>query len=199
MTTKRNSSKTLKPLFKHLSDYGLKINVLKCEFGKSELNFLGHHIDNNGIKPLKEKVSAISDYTMPILIKDLRRYLDMLNFYYRFLPNIAETIAPLYDIVKVYNHRRKNEQIKCKPGEILPFQQSKEALAHATLLNYPISGAKISLATDASDKAVGAVLQQENDKGELEPVVGTITENLIAISDKSITKNPIAITREKYW
>ena len=88
----------------------------------------------------------------------------MLNFYRRFLPNVAETIAPLYDIVKVYNHCRKNEpQIKWKPGEVITFQQSKEALAHATLLNYRISGAKISLATDASEKAVGPVLQQEND------------------------------------
>ena len=105
----------LEALFKRLTDYGLKINVLKCEFGKTELNFLGHHIDTNGIKPLKEKVSAISDYTLPIVIKDLRRYLGMLNFYRRFLPNVTETIAPLYDIVKVYNHRRKNKQIKWKP------------------------------------------------------------------------------------
>ena len=49
----------LRKLFARLAEYGLVINPDKCEFGKLELTFLGHHISKDGILPLQEKVQSI--------------------------------------------------------------------------------------------------------------------------------------------
>ena len=83
----------LTTLFKRLSDYGLRINPEKSEFSKPCLKFFGHYIDENCIQPLEEKVSAIQNMPIPSTVKDLRRYLDMLNFYRRFIPLAAATLS----------------------------------------------------------------------------------------------------------
>jgi len=48
-----------------LRQFNLTINPAKCSFGKKSIDFLGHHIDSNGIKPLPEKVKAVSDFPLP--------------------------------------------------------------------------------------------------------------------------------------
>jgi hypothetical protein len=86
----------MRALFTRLTHHGLKINPLKCELGASQLDFLGHRITSEGIAPLPEKVKAIQDFQRPEKAKGLRRFLGMLNFYRRFLPRAASTLAPLY-------------------------------------------------------------------------------------------------------
>ena len=60
--------------------------------------------------------------------------------------------------------------IKPRPKELewtseldLAFQKAKRLLAEATLLHHPVPGAKTVLTTDASDIAIGAVLEQQID------------------------------------
>lgn len=51
-------------------------------FGVSEIEFLGYQVDCNGIKPLAHRVEAIKNFTKPLTIKQLRRFLGMINFYF---------------------------------------------------------------------------------------------------------------------
>jgi cleavage and polyadenylation specificity factor subunit 1 len=78
----------------------------------------------------------------------------MLNFFRRFLPGIAHTLRPLTDLTS------KKGAIKWTPEMHAAFLSAKQALASATPLFHPDPSAKLSLATDASDSHVGAVLQQ---------------------------------------
>ena len=64
------------------------------------MEFLGHLINKNGIAPLPEKVGAMRSYEKPRTAKELRRYLGMINFYRRFVSKSAETLQPLYDLIK---------------------------------------------------------------------------------------------------
>lgn len=48
-----------------LKEYGLTISVEKCQFGKTEVTYLGHRINANGIKPLDEKMKAINEFKKP--------------------------------------------------------------------------------------------------------------------------------------
>ena len=82
-------------VFQRLTDFGLRISPLKCEFGATSMEFLGHLINQDGIAPLPEKVAAMRSYETPRMTKELRRYLGMINFYRRFVPKSAETAAPL--------------------------------------------------------------------------------------------------------
>ena len=57
--------------------YGLVIDPDKCEFGKSELTFLGHHISKDGILPLQEKVQVILIFPLPSSTKSSESFWDL--------------------------------------------------------------------------------------------------------------------------
>ena len=81
-----------------------------------------------------------------------------MNFYHRFLPNCAKTLLPLNSLLS--GSKSSSKSITWNATTEATFHQSKEMLANATLLHHPKPEAPTSIATDASDTAVGAVLQQ---------------------------------------
>ena len=147
----------LKELFQRLDEFGLVVNPDKCTFGVESVEFLGHHVSVQGVSPLPEKVSAVVDFPFPTSIRQLRRYLGFVNFYQRFIPSCAHIVQPLTDILK---GKKQNKTIQLTHAEIEAFNASKAALAKATLLCHPVQNAPLSLTTDASNVAVGGVLQQ---------------------------------------
>ncbi len=145
----------LRQVLEILQDNGLQINPAKCIFSAPSLSFLGHHVDSRGISPLKRHVQVLSDFPPPTDIKQLQRYLGMINFYRRFLPGIAGTLQPLTDLL-----RGNPKTLVWSESANAAFVAGKAALASCTKLVHPTPGATISLAVDASDTHVGAVLQQ---------------------------------------
>jgi transposase InsO family protein len=147
-------------LFKRLAEFGLTINVEKCQFAQTELKFLGHLINENGIAPLPQKVAAIREFPKPTTKKQLRRFLGMSNFYRRFQKGIASHLKPLHDMLK-----QKKRILNWSECETKEFETIKIELANMAMLRYPDHNSKLSLQVDASDTAIGAVLQQNSSKG----------------------------------
>lgn len=151
----------LRQVFQRFEEYGIVLNVNKCEFGRSEINFLGHKINAYGIQPLTEKVLAIKNFPKPNSIRKLREFLGLITFYHRFIPNCAKILTPL-------NNMLCNKNKKTKDAEVLfwnetsnvAFENIKNILTEKTLLYYPKHDAPTSIAVDSSDTAVGGVLQQ---------------------------------------
>jgi hypothetical protein len=90
----------LRQLFTRLREHGLVINVEKCVFGASSIQFLGHHLSAEGVEPLPENVSAVTDFPRPSTVKELQMFLGMVNFYRRFLPGAARALKPLTDCLR---------------------------------------------------------------------------------------------------
>ena len=65
---------------------GLALNIAKCEFGQPTVTFLGHQVSASGIASLAAKVTAITPLHRPSTVKELVRYLGMVNYNRRFLP-----------------------------------------------------------------------------------------------------------------
>ena len=148
----------LRAVFQRLSDYGVLINPSKCQFGVSSLQFLGHQIDNKGIRPLEEKVQAIRSFPLPPSQRKLREFLGLVNFYHRFIPHAARLLYPLNQLLEGPKDGSKAVAWTDQAKEV--FLAAKDTLAEATLLTHPHVNARLSIMTDASDVAVGAVLQQ---------------------------------------
>ena len=148
--------KDLRTVFDRLATHGIVINPNKCLFGVSELEFLGHHINADGISPLPDKVQVVRDFPLPQSQRELRRFIGLVNFYHRFLPHGAQLMQPLYALLSP----KTSHTITWSKGAITAFDNTKYALANASLLYYPKAEAPTCLLTDASDTAVGAVLQQ---------------------------------------
>jgi hypothetical protein len=141
-----------------LSQHGIVINPKKCTFGAQELKFLGVKITPTGIEPLPEKVEAISKMDFPKTSKGLQRFLGMINYYRRWLPHATEMQAPLNALLNGYT--KKNVPIKPTKEATSAFEKCKKALAQATTLIYPNPTHSLTLFTDASDTALGAVLHK---------------------------------------
>ena len=92
----------LRQLFKLLSANGLVINKTKCIFGVPELDFLGHRVTAQGIRPLSDRVAALQDCVPPTDRTSLQRFLGMMNYYHRFIPHVADILPPsiLKQVVK---------------------------------------------------------------------------------------------------
>ena len=148
----------LRIVFERLQAHGIVVNPNKCLFGVPELDFLGHHIDCHGLTPLPDKVQAVRDFPQPQSQRQLRRFIGLVNFYHRFLPHCAELMQPLHSLLS--SSKSKSQTLTWTDSAIAAFNATKDALANASLLSYPQPDAPTCLMTDASDTAVGAVLQQ---------------------------------------
>ncbi|CAM0512132.1 unnamed protein product [Fasciola hepatica] len=141
--------------FERLSQHGVPINIAKYEFGRSDITFIGHSVSSSGIRPLLDKVFAICDYPESQYFRQLRPFAGLVNFYHRFIPHCAETMQPLTDLLS----KVKRKFVFPDTAQVA-FASVKDAVAKTALLNHHDPLASISVVTDASDTAVGAVLQQ---------------------------------------
>ena len=117
------------------------VNKAKYVFGAQSVQYLGYQIDKKGAKPVSEKVEAIINFPKLKTIEELRRFLVVVNFYWRFLKNAAAAQAPLTELLK-------------EAKKIIH-------LNYADSLTDPKLNNPLQLITDASDVACVAVLQQE--------------------------------------
>lgn len=149
----------LRLVFERFNKYGLTINTSKCSFGQNEIEFLGYHVSKDGIKPLEQRVSSIINFPRPKTIEELRRFLGMINFYRRHLPQAAEIQSKLN--IFLHNSKKNDKtEVKWTDESIAAFEQCRESLISAVTLSHPAADANIALMTDASKTCVGAVLQQ---------------------------------------
>lgn len=158
----------LRIVFERLRQFKLTINTSKCVFAQTTVKFLGHTVDKDGISPTEEKIEVIKKYPLPTIAKELRRFLAMINFYRRFIPNAVEHQAPLQRLIPG-NKKNDKTPIEWTPLTIELFDKCKQDLINATILSHPAPESKISLTTDASDTAVGAVLHQHT-KADPQPL-----------------------------
>ena len=135
-------------VFKRLEEHGLVVNLL---------SFLGHIVSSEGFKPTTTNVQAIVDYEKPRTKKQFRRFLGMIQFYNRFIPDCAKILGPLYFLTSTEN---RASRILWTPETDKYFARAKTAITEATILAHLNHEADSELITDASDRAVGAVLQQ---------------------------------------
>ena len=148
----------LRQVLQRLSDHGILINPAKCQFGVKELSFLGHHVNAHGIQPLEEKVRAVRDFPMPTSLRKLREFLGLVNFYHRFIPHCASTLESLNSLLA--HTSGKERKLNWTEAATTAFVAIKDTLATTTLLTHPTPFAPTCIMADASDVAVGAVLQQ---------------------------------------
>ena len=87
--------KNLEEVFKRLQQYGVRIKSSKCEFLKDSVEYLGHRVDAKGIHTSENKLRAIKGAPTPRNVQELRSFLGLLNYYAKFVPDLATVLHPL--------------------------------------------------------------------------------------------------------
>ena len=148
----------LRLVLERLRDNGLVLNRSKCQFFRSEVEFLGLRVTAGGVAPLPDQIATIRDFPQPTTIKELQGFLGAVNFYRRFIPAAAKILLPLTAVLK--GGKKGTESLAWSPMMLAAFSNIKAALLRSVCLAFPKDNAELSLATDASATHVGAVLQQ---------------------------------------
>ena len=78
-----------------LMEAGVTLNQAKCEFGLSEVKFVGHVVSGDGIRPDPEKTKAVAEFPVPTSRRDLRRFFGIVNYLGKFTPLLATKSAGL--------------------------------------------------------------------------------------------------------
>ena len=112
-------------------------------------------------------MQVILDFPVPTAHRRLREFLGLVNFYYRFLPHAADLLRPLNELLTCPITSTK--AVTWTEEAQTAFRAAKEALASATLLSHLHPTAPLAIISDASDVAIGAVLQQRVD-GQWQPI-----------------------------
>ena len=145
-----------------LRNFGLTVNSAKCEFGKQQIEYLGHFI---GKGQLAVRASAMADFRLPETKMQLRSFLGAASYYRRFIKNFANWSAHLTPLTSKYA-----PGIVCWDADKLEaFNTLKVSLVSVCVLTIPVCDDQFTLHTDASGTGVGATLNVIR-KGEELPV-----------------------------
>ena len=101
--TPEEHMKVLETLFKVCQENQIRIKLSKCDFLKSELEYLGFHIAQGIFSPSQSKIQGILKFKIQNL-KDLRSFLGAANFYRRHIKNFTFSSAPLTEKLKKRSH-----------------------------------------------------------------------------------------------
>lgn len=155
-TSLKEHIKDITMVLQTLREANLKIQCDKSEFLRKEVEFLGHVVTTEGVKPNPRKIEAVANWPMPKTPKELKSFLGTVSYYRRFIPSFATIAKPLTSQL-----RGKSKIIDY---ETLDFQNAfkklKEIMTTDLMLAYPDFDKPFILTTDASNIAIGAVLSQ---------------------------------------
>ena len=149
----------LRDILQICREHGLTISLPKCEFAVPQLEFLGHSVSAQGLAPLKKHTSALQDFPVPTNQSGLQRFLGLINYYRKFIKNAAQLLAPLTNALKGPKGSKKG--LVWSQEMQTALSAAKAMLLAVPTLIHPVPGVPVSLAVDASDSHVGAVLQQQ--------------------------------------
>lgn len=140
---------------RRLKAANLSVSKAKSKFCMRQLNYLGYIVNEAGINPNPDKVSAIVNYPAPKNIRDVRRLLGMATWYSRFVSNFATITCPITNMLK-----KTKAKFEWTDEADSAFNVLKTALISAPVLATPDFSKPFIMHCDASDFGVGAVLTQ---------------------------------------
>ena len=133
----------------------VKLNFDKLQYKKTEVDFFGKTYTTSGHKPSQSKVSAIVDMPAPTCKKQVQSFIEMVSYLSKLLVRLSELVEPIRELSKDKVH------FNWRPEQQEAFNQIKIEIARAPILAYHNPRKETVPQTDASIKALGACLLQE--------------------------------------
>lgn len=148
--------KTLEEVIRTAEPFGLQFNWGKCKFLQTKVEFLGHVIENNTVRPIERKIEPVLKFPQPTNTKQMQSFLGLAGYFRKYIPNYAIIARPLSELLKA------NEKFRFDEKERVAFNQLKTMLCERPVLRLYNPKAQTELHTDASLYGYGAILLQQD-------------------------------------
>ena len=129
----------------------LKLKVEKCVLFEEEVEFLGHVVNRDGVKPNPNNTAKIAQWKILETVTQVRQFLGLCSYYRRFVKGFATIAKPLTELTQ------KNATLVWTEDCQKAFDNLKQQLLGENIMAYPQEKGEYILVTDASDFGIGAV------------------------------------------
>jgi len=150
---------TIKTVLLKLKQHGFKLNLTKCCFLRTSIEYLRYTVSAKGITLTDRHVDAVRKFPIPVKTIQVQRFLGLTNFFRKFIPNYAIIAKPLHNLLR--KNIEFNFDTKCQQA----FQILKESLTSYPVLSLYNPQFRTELHTDASSVALAAILLQKQPSG----------------------------------
>lgn len=150
-------------MFKRLQECEVKVNATKCKFLQSKIEYLGHVVSGEGLRPQERTLAALREAPQPNNKDELRAYTGLINYYLTFILNLSDKLGCSYSLLRkdvFWNWSRECASV---------FKESKSWILNSNLLVHYDGHKPIALTCDASLGGVAAVLSHLID-GQERPI-----------------------------
>jgi len=155
----------------YMARFHLTTNLKKCELGKDSMKFLGKWISKQEVHCAHKHIEALQKMPLPMTIREMRKFLGIVNFTRPFLTGIAEYQRRHNQIGAGVPRRLSNKtKVKWTKALIQDFVKVRDMVMKAVAESTYDGKKPLYLATDGSDFAIGGILYQLTDKKEVKPL-----------------------------
>ena len=147
----------LRQIFTRFRKHNMFLKAQKCFFGYSEIDFVGKVLSEKGLKMSQEKIQSVLDFPIPVVSKQLKSFLGIVNYFRDFVRNASTIVKPLHGLIADYN---KAQKIKWTTEAVTAFQTVKHEISKCTTMHFLNDFDPIFVHNDASDYGIGGYLFQ---------------------------------------
>jgi hypothetical protein len=151
----------------------LRLNPRKCVFGLDSVEYLGHTLSGDGVRPGQDKAKAMQSAQPPRSVKERRSFCGLANYFRLYIVQFAIKAVPLFKLTR--------QDLDWKGGEMPPeassaFLRLRDEISSRPVMAYPNATGQYHLFVDAAlcDKnnsgGLGAALMQDQEAGLRKPV-----------------------------
>ncbi|KAL0536800.1 hypothetical protein IC582_025762 [Cucumis melo] len=153
--TETEHEEHLRMVLQILRDNKLYAKFSKCEFWLKQVSFLGHVVSKAGVSVDPAKIEAVTGWTRPSTVSEVRSFLGLAGYYRRFVENFSRIATPLTQLT------RKGAPFVWSKACEDSFQNLKQKLVTAPVLTVPDGSGSFVIYSDSSKKGLGCVLMQQ--------------------------------------
>ena len=179
--------KRLRQVFLRFREHGISLNPSKCYLGLTQVEYVGHTVNKNGLHFTRDKLDSVMNFPRPETMKHVKSFLGLANYFRDHIRNHSLRVQPLQDLVAGYTRQQARSKINWTPECNSAFEDIRQAIDECPLLWFINDHSPVYLKTDASDYGIGAYLYQVvtgDDSKAVEHPIGFISKSLVSGYDK---------------
>ena len=146
----------LRKVLERARQRNLRLNREKSQIKRNSITYIGHTLSSEGIKPDPKKVKAVTMMKTPQSKDELRRFLGMITYLGKFMPNLSQSTEALRHMIEADTEWKWSEEHeKC-------YNNLKHLATSTPVLQYFNTSKPLTISVDASIQGLGAALMQDN-------------------------------------